>query len=51
MTSGQLAKEINGKRTEVVLQKFADRCLVLVTQLGKVGNLVRILLPQEVYEF
>jgi hypothetical protein len=35
-----LSKEINGKQTEVLLQRFADRCLVLVTQMGKVGNLV-----------
>ena len=44
MALGQSSKEINGKPTEVVLQSFVDSCLVLVTQMGKVGNLVRILL-------
>lgn len=34
-------QEIEGIPTTVVVQHFADRVLVLVTQLGKVGNLVR----------
>lgn len=34
-------REIEGISTTVVVQHFADRVLVLVTQLGKVGNLVR----------
>jgi len=37
----QSSKVINGIQTEVVLQPFADRILILITQLGKVGNLVR----------
>ena len=37
----QTSKVINGVHTEVVLQPFADRVLILITQLGKVGNLVR----------
>ncbi len=40
MASKQIAKDLNGINTEVVIQTFADRILVLVTQLGKVGNLV-----------
>ena len=36
----QTAKDIDGVPTEVLIQVFADRILVLVTQLGKVGNLV-----------
>lgn len=38
--SRQESREINGKKTEVLFQSYADRFLVLVTQLGKVGNLV-----------
>ena len=37
----QTSKVINGIQTEVVLQPFADRIFILITQLGKVGNLVR----------
>lgn len=37
----QTAKTLDGVHTEVVCQAFADRYLVLVTQLGKVGCLVR----------
>ena len=33
-------RTIGGIETEVVIQSFADSVLVLVTQLGKVGNLV-----------
>lgn len=38
----QLAREIEGVNTEVVIQRFADCTLLLITQLGKVGNLVRL---------
>jgi proteasome assembly chaperone 3 len=41
MASQCVSREINGIATEVVVQNYADRVLVLVTQLGKVGNLVR----------
>jgi len=41
----QSSKVINGVKTEVVLQPFADRILILITQLGKVGNLVRLRKP------
>jgi hypothetical protein len=30
----------DGSRLEVVVNKYADRVLILITQLGKVGNLV-----------
>lgn len=36
----QVTKELEGNSTELLIQTFADRILVLVTQLGKVGNLV-----------
>lgn len=39
-TTRQITKELDGTRTEVVFQSFSDRILVLVTQMGKVGNLV-----------
>ncbi|KAF8921211.1 hypothetical protein CPB85DRAFT_1381706 [Mucidula mucida] len=45
MASKQIAKDLNGINTEVVIQTFADRILVLVTQLGKVGNLIQASLP------
>lgn len=40
MVSKQIARELEGNNTEVVIQTYSDRILVLVTQLGKVGNLV-----------
>lgn len=36
----QLIETLAGNPTEVVIQSFSDRILVLITQLGKVGNLV-----------
>ena len=38
--SVQTIRELNGISTEVLIQTFADRILILITQLGKVGNLV-----------
>lgn len=40
LQNAQLARTINDVHTDVVLQAFADRIIVLVTQVGKVGNLV-----------
>lgn len=40
LVTSQTTKDLDGVSTEVLLQVFADRVLVLVTQLGKVGNLV-----------
>ena len=31
---------VSGIGTDVIIQRFSDRTLVLVTQLGKVGHLV-----------
>jgi len=36
----QASKELNEIPTDVLIQSYADRILVLVTQMGKVGNLV-----------
>ncbi|KAJ6630881.1 hypothetical protein B0H10DRAFT_1983591 [Mycena sp. CBHHK59/15] len=41
----QLSRELEGNLTELVIQTFADRILVLVTQLGKVGNLIQAAIP------
>jgi hypothetical protein len=40
----QSARLLDGVQTEVVVQEYADRALVLVTQLGRVGCLVRVAL-------
>ena len=40
LPSVNTVKEIEGVQTDVLLQVYADRILVLVTQLGKVGSLV-----------
>ncbi|KAK0210937.1 hypothetical protein DFS33DRAFT_1483938 [Desarmillaria ectypa] len=45
MGSRQTAKELAGNLTEVVIQTFSDCILVLVSQLGKVGNLIQATLP------
>jgi len=39
--SVQLSQEIEGVQTELLIQRYADRLMVIVTQLGKVGMLVR----------
>lgn len=39
MTS-QISRELNGHATDILVQRFADRVLILVTQLGKVGTMV-----------
>lgn len=36
----QASKKLNEIPTDVLIQSYADRILVLVTQMGKVGNLV-----------
>ena len=36
----QVTRDIAGNNTDIVVLPYADRVLVLVTQLGKVGNLV-----------
>ncbi|KAG0707667.1 hypothetical protein DFH29DRAFT_592474 [Suillus ampliporus] len=37
--------DIEGVPTEIMVQAFADRVLVLVTQMGKVGNLIQASIP------
>lgn len=37
----QASETIDGHRTHVVTQHYADRILVIVTQVGKIGALVR----------
>lgn len=37
-----LQRDIAGHPTQIVFQAFSDRILVLVTQVGKVGNLVSL---------
>jgi hypothetical protein len=41
IASFQLRKAIGGTETELLIQTFDDRILVLVTQTGKIGCLVR----------
>ena len=38
--SRHLSKNLDGDLTELLVQTYADRIMVLVTQLGKVGTLV-----------
>jgi proteasome assembly chaperone 3 len=41
MASSHLARSVEDVQTELLLQTFADRILLLITQVGKVGSLVR----------
>ncbi|KAF8505030.1 hypothetical protein BU17DRAFT_58120 [Hysterangium stoloniferum] len=41
----QLSRNIVDIPTEILCQTFADRILVLVTQVGKVGNLIQASIP------
>ncbi|OCH92235.1 hypothetical protein OBBRIDRAFT_773709 [Obba rivulosa] len=45
LSSSQTTRDLDGVPTDVLLQAFADRVLVLVTQLGKVGNLIQATIP------
>lgn len=40
LPSTRASEVLEGVETEVVLQQYADRIMVLVSQVGKVGNLV-----------
>lgn len=40
ITPRQIVRNLGGHSTEVLVQTFADRVLVLITQMGKVGTLV-----------
>jgi len=44
----KLDVEIEGVKTEVLIQSFVDRVLLLVTQLGKVGCLIQATIPESV---
>ncbi|KAJ8078902.1 hypothetical protein PM082_013186 [Marasmius tenuissimus] len=44
-TPSSVAKDLNGLATDVSIQHFGDSVLVLVSQLGKVGNLIQVTLP------
>jgi proteasome assembly chaperone 3 len=43
--SRQTARLVNGIHTEIIVQRFTDRILVLVTQLNKVGQLLQVSAP------
>ncbi|KAH8120278.1 hypothetical protein DFH11DRAFT_48603 [Phellopilus nigrolimitatus] len=43
--SSHLTRTLDGVQTEVVILHYADRVLVLVTQMGKVGNLIQASIP------
>jgi len=45
LSSNQISRELEGNLTEILLQTFADRILVLVTQMGKVGTLIQAKIP------
>ncbi|TCD64662.1 hypothetical protein EIP91_003823 [Steccherinum ochraceum] len=45
LPTAQASRQINDVPTEVLIQAFADRILVLITQLGKVGNLIQATMP------
>ncbi|KAF9464772.1 hypothetical protein BDZ94DRAFT_1255854 [Collybia nuda] len=45
ITPRQITRNLNGHSTEILIQTFADRILVLVTQKGKVGTLVQASIP------
>jgi hypothetical protein len=48
ITPRQMSRKVSGIDTQVFMQSFLDRVLVLVTQVGKVGNLV-LLFSLELY--
>ncbi|PVG04868.1 hypothetical protein CPB86DRAFT_868738 [Serendipita vermifera] len=41
-------EDIHGTQTEILLQKYSDRTMVLVTQMGKVGSLTQATIPATV---
>jgi hypothetical protein len=41
VATAQTARTILGQHTEVLVQSYADRVFVLITQLGRIGSLVR----------
>jgi len=47
-SSRQFTRSINGHSTELLVQAFADRILVLVTQMGKIGTLIQATIPDSI---
>lgn len=45
MGTSQISRQLGGYPTQILLQSFADRLFVLVTQLGKVGTLLQVSVP------
>lgn len=45
LDSRNTSRSVDGILTEIVLQAYADRILVLITQMGKVGNLIQASIP------
>ncbi|GAA5822063.1 hypothetical protein JCM11251_004844 [Rhodosporidiobolus azoricus] len=43
--TAQRARIINGVHTDVLVQSFADRILVIVTQLGRIGCMIQVSPP------
>ncbi|KAL4077094.1 hypothetical protein V8B97DRAFT_1939591, partial [Scleroderma yunnanense] len=41
----QTSVDIDGVQTDILVQPFADRIFVLITQVGKVGNLIQVSMP------
>jgi len=44
--TSQKCLAISGLQTDILIQSYADRVLVVVTQLGKVGNLIQASIPE-----
>ncbi|KAJ3758439.1 hypothetical protein EV360DRAFT_43916 [Lentinula raphanica] len=44
-SSGNCTKILEGVSTEIHVQYYADSSLVLLTQVGKIGNLIQVSLP------
>ena len=44
ITNKQAAITVNGVHTEVLLTNFADKIFIVITQYGKIGSLVNIIL-------
>ncbi|GAA5923493.1 hypothetical protein JCM3775_000405 [Rhodotorula graminis] len=43
--TAQRARKVNGIHTDVVVQIFQDRVLVIVTQLGRIGAMIQVTAP------
>jgi len=43
-----ISRDLNGTPTDIVFQIFADRILVLVTQIGKIGTLIQASIPSTI---